>query len=124
MPDEPKSNPVPTDNPYSRRGWFLRSRRHRDGRLAHAAFARGSAQRKQHEQAPASLREARFFAAAGAAPPPIPPYWICLGPSVVSHGQAKGNPPVSGRVTAIAAGPGGRAYIGTANGGVWFSSNS
>ena len=44
-------------------------------------------------------------------------------PNSLSHGQAIGNPVVSGRITGIAAGPGGRVYAGTANGGVWFSAD-
>ncbi|MEA2362990.1 MAG: hypothetical protein QOD71_2135 [Thermoleophilaceae bacterium] len=50
------------------------------------------------------------------------PYWTPLGPSVNAHGQAAGQPPVSGKVSAIKVAPGGqRAYIGSANGGVWLT---
>jgi hypothetical protein len=52
------------------------------------------------------------------------PNWTPLGPSVDVHGQADSFPPVSGRITALAVGPGGvRAYAGTANGGVWRTDN-
>lgn len=45
--------------------------------------------------------------------------WTPIGPSVVAAGS-----PVSGRITAIVAGPGGnRAYVGTANGGVWATTD-
>ena len=48
--------------------------------------------------------------------------WTALGPSVIDHGQASDNPPVSGRINSIVAGPSGtRVYAGAANGGVWFS---
>jgi hypothetical protein len=57
--------------------------------------------------------------------PPLPPgpagavNWTPVGPSVVTFGQATGNPPVSGRITSLAVGPSGtRAYAGAANGGV------
>ncbi len=121
MPDDPKPIPPRNDNPKNRREWFLHSRRLRDGTLPHAIFSRGSAQRKRLERVPSLVRA---FDTPATPPPPIAPYWTPLGPSVVAHGQAKGNPPVSGRVTSIAAGPGGRVYIGTANGGVWFSADS
>ena len=48
--------------------------------------------------------------------------WAPLGPSVIEHGQAAGDPKVSGRITSIEVGPGGqRVYIGSANGGIWRS---
>ncbi len=67
------------------------------------------------------------FAVTAAGPVLAPPaaYWTPLGPSVVGHGQAGGNPPVSGRITALTVGPGGqRAYAGTANGGLWFTEDA
>ena len=46
--------------------------------------------------------------------------WTPIGPSAVAHGQAFDNPRVSGRINALAIGPGGnRAYVGAANGGIW-----
>jgi hypothetical protein len=63
-------------------------------------------------------------------PPPAPPggatsvNWTPIGPSVVAHGQATNNPPVSGRMTSITVGPSGtRAYAGAANGGCWFTAD-
>jgi hypothetical protein len=48
--------------------------------------------------------------------------WVPLGPFAVTGGQAAGHPVVSGRIEAIAAGPGGtRVYVGAADGGAWFS---
>ena len=62
--------------------------------------------------------------------PPAPPgptgsvNWTPLGPSTVARGQATGRPRVSGRITAIAVGPGGsRIYVGAANGGSWYSAD-
>jgi hypothetical protein len=89
-------------------------------------IARGSRQRRAMENAaspPAAphLVELRALVA----PPAVAPYWTPLGPSAVANGQADGHPTVSGRVTSIAAGPGGtRVYIGTANGGTWYSEDS
>lgn len=51
--------------------------------------------------------------------------WTPIGPSVVANGQAVGGPPVAGRITTLAIGPGGtRLYAGSANGGVWHSGDS
>jgi hypothetical protein len=48
--------------------------------------------------------------------------WIPIGPNVVRKGQATGTPPISGRTCGIAIAPGGsRAYVATADGGVWRS---
>ncbi len=48
--------------------------------------------------------------------------WVPLGPSTVVHGQAAGNPRVTGRVRCLFVHPGGqRLYAGTANGGIWYS---
>ena len=58
------------------------------------------------------------------APGPVVPErnWTPLGPSVVLHGQAAGEPPVAGRVSGIAVAPGGnRIYAASANGGVFRS---
>lgn len=51
--------------------------------------------------------------------------WMPLGPSIMTNGQATGNPVVSGRARAIKVSPNGlRAYVATANGGVWYSSDA
>src|SRR5262249_7591799 len=48
--------------------------------------------------------------------------WAPLGPSVVVHGQARGRPPVGGRVSGIAVARGGQVvYVASANGGVFRS---
>jgi hypothetical protein len=63
--------------------------------------------------------------------PPAPPgpagavNWTPVGPSAVAFGQATNDPPVSGRITALAVGPGGTcAYAGAANGGVWITEDA
>lgn len=51
--------------------------------------------------------------------------WMPLGPSIMTNGQATGNPVVSGRARAVKVSSNGqRAYVGTANGGVWYSSDA
>ena len=51
--------------------------------------------------------------------------WMPLGPSILLNGQATGSPEVSGRVRAIRVSPNGqRIYVGTANGGVWYSADA
>ncbi|MBZ5602680.1 MAG: hypothetical protein LAO79_10275, partial [Acidobacteriia bacterium] len=129
MPDRSKSHirerGQSGDNPQTRREWFYQRRRKPDGTVALDAIARASRQKRVmlRRQLAERPRVLEFMEALVA--PPVPPYWTPLGPSVVAHGQATGNPPVSGRVTSFAVGPGGtRVYVGTANGGVWYSENS
>ena len=102
------------DDRRERERWFFASRVGADGKVPPGLFAKASAQRRRLER----KRKGK---------PPTPPggvNWTPIGPSVVAHGQASGQPAVSGRITAIAVGPGGsRVYAGAANGGVWFSSN-
>ncbi len=100
--------------------WFLSSRRGPDGKVLDKIFFKGSRQRRRFE----SKRRSDWV------PPPSPAggpgtvNWTPIGPSVVAHGQATGNPPVSGRITSVVAGPSGaRAYAGGANGGVWFTND-
>lgn len=51
--------------------------------------------------------------------------WMPLGPSILTNGQATGNPVVSGRARCVKVSPNGiRAYVGTANGGVWYSADA
>lgn len=51
--------------------------------------------------------------------------WMPLGPSILTNGQATGSPVVSGRARAVKVSPNGqRVYVGTANGGVWYSSDA
>src|SRR5438105_2057799 len=107
------------DERAEREQWFLASRRDADRRVLTRIFSEGSRQRRRLE----IRREPP-------GPPPQPPggvgavNWTPLGPTVVAHGQASGNPPVSGRITSLVAGPmGSRVYAGAANGGVWFTSD-
>ena len=99
------------DNAAARFQWFMASRRDREGVPLSGIYAEGLRAR------------AKFQRIEPGAEPPIAPggpgslNWTPIGPSVVASGS-----PVSGRITAIVAGPGGnRAYVGAANGGVWFT---
>lgn len=49
--------------------------------------------------------------------------WFPVGPSVMTHGQATGEPNVAGRIRDLQVEPiaGGRVYAASATGGVWFS---
>jgi hypothetical protein len=113
------------DEVEERLRWFQGTRVNPDDRkLSENQFIEASRQRHRIEQEERDKRRSGFEA------PPTPPgmpgtvNWTPIGPSVVAHGQASLNPPVSGRVTSIAVGPSGtRVYIGAANGGVWFSDN-
>jgi len=104
------------DDPFGRAQYFRRTRVGADGRVLRAAIAKGSASKRRAERR-MGVR----------AMPPTPPggpgtvNWVGLGPTKVDGGQAGAtHAVVSGRVTSIAVGPGGsRAYVGTANGGVW-----
>jgi hypothetical protein len=109
--------PLEEDDRLERERWFFASRADADGKVPLGLLGKASPQRRRVEW----KRKGE---------PPTPPggpasvNWTPIGPSVVAHGQASGHPAVSGRINAIAVGPGGsRVYIGAANGGVWFSSN-
>ncbi len=76
---------------------------------------------------PAEARATRAMplTAPRAAPAGDPFLWVPIGPSTVLKGQASANPRVAGRVRDIWVSPDGmRAYAGSANGGVWFSSDA
>lgn len=106
MPEQP-------DDLMRRIRWFLSSRIPAGSQMSSFLIAHASAQRHRIEQ------ERRRFLAPGG---PGSVNWTPLGPSAVIHGQASGHPAVSGRITALAVGPGGtRVYAGAANGGTWFS---
>jgi hypothetical protein len=108
------------DRLQSRREWLQKRLGLADGTLPPDLIARASAQKRAMEKQAAEMRALKFAAA-----PPIDAYWTPLGPSAVAHGQADDHPVVSGRVTALAVGPGGnRVYLGAANGGTWYSENS
>jgi hypothetical protein len=103
-----------------RLGWFLASRLDADGRLTPGLLAEASRQKRDRERLLLEGDEPPM--------PPVPPgppgtlNWTPIGPSEIARGQATGSPPVSGRVSAIALHPNGdRAYLASANGGVWFS---
>ncbi len=111
------------DKPYqltSRQAWFANPRTDANGRVRPGAHLAAM-------QARIAAESARAADLAGAARPEAVPteeggVWNPLGPAGVGFGQADGRPRVSGRVTSIAVHPdGARAYIGTANGGTWYT---
>src|SRR5215469_14041588 len=111
------------DRLQARREWLQKRLGFAGGAPPPDLIARASRQKRAMEKQAAEVRALKF--AAAAAPPPIDPYWTPVGPSAVAHGQAEGHPVVSGRVTSLAVGPGGnRVYLGSANGGTWYSENS
>ncbi|MFD9207092.1 hypothetical protein ACFVZM_12520 [Streptomyces sioyaensis] len=110
--------PIESDEVLERREWFYASRSDAEGKVLRDTYARAAARRKHLE-----LRQAELPPASPGGPGSV--NWTPIGPSVVALGQATNNPPVSGRVTAITAGPNSsRVYVGAANGGVWFSSDA
>jgi len=99
------------DDPGGRADWFHRPRGGRRG-LPGQAFLRAASERRASEDADPALAPAVQGGV----------NWVPLGPFAVTGGQASGHPVVSGRIEAIAAGPGGtRVYVGAADGGAWFS---
>lgn len=51
--------------------------------------------------------------------------WVPIGPSILTNGQAGGNPVVAGRVRDVRVSDNGqRIYVASANGGVWYSSDT
>jgi len=104
------------DDVGGRRGWFLQTRVGADGQLPPAQLLNASRQHRLFV-----LRHRTLMEAPGA---PGTVNWTPLGPSAILNGQASGAPMVSGRVTALAVGPGSqRVYLGSANGGLWFSAD-
>jgi hypothetical protein len=100
-----------------RRAWFANPRTDADGDIRPGAHLAALRARIAAESAGAARPEDLPSAAGG--------QWNPLGPAGVGLGQANGRPRVSGRVTSIAAHPGGqRAYIGTANGGTWYTDDA
>ena len=87
-------------------------------------------QRREQVVAQAAAQPARAAAlhapVAPVAPTVANPFlWLPLGPNVVLAGQAGGRPRVAGRVRDVAVSANGRRiYAGTANGGVWYSSDA
>lgn len=105
-----------TDDVEARNDWFFSSRRDEKGKVLDRLFAKAVVQRRKAER-----RQRKGETPAETPGPAGSVNWTPLGPSALSTGSGQ-NMAVSGRVTAIAAGPNGsRVYTGTANGGVWFS---
>lgn len=111
------------DQLSGRQGWFANPRTDADGDIRYGAHLAALQARIAAESTAA---EPAGVARPEAAPSPGKTgQWDPLGPAGVGHGQADGRPRVSGRVTSIAAHPGGqRAYIGTANGGTWYTDDA
>lgn len=69
-----------------------------------------------------ALRASLLAAIQGAADTNV---WLPIGPSITLRGQAGSEPRVTGRVRDLAVSDDGmRAYVATANGGVWYSSDA
>ena len=108
--------PGPDDDPFARRRWFVNRRSGREGKIPANAYL--NALRHKH-------RIRNENAALFLPPTSTGVNWTPLGPAAIDHGQATSYPVVSGRITALAVGPGGqRIYAGAANGGVWYSSDA
>ena len=117
------------DHPDTRREWFRRSRRFKDGKLATGVIAHASRQRHRDEHNLAVLADALRMrdgvVEAPTAPGATGANWSFIGPKGIDNGLGgKTNPVVSGRITSIQAGPNSRVYVGSANGGVWVSQDS
>jgi hypothetical protein len=129
IPDQ--ASPEPADGPFDRLAFwdgfrgFDRKRVRRRRLLTSSQLAR-RAQRAEVVRVRDDLIEK--FKKERDGDQPLPPgpaggvNWTPVGPSVVTFGQATGNPPVSGQITSLAVGASGtRAYAGAANGGVWVT---
>jgi len=97
--------------------WFMRSRLDAQGRPLVGTFLKASRLRRQIELGPSFDNRPRPS-------PPVPKpgvNWTPLGPSIIIQAIQLGIIE-SGRVAALAVGPGGsRIYAGAADGGVWIS---
>lgn len=120
---EPDSGGGEVSGASARQAWFFGKRRDPKKPRPNLIL---KASRNRHR-----LEQELRRAATTEAGPPAPPggagsvNWTPLGPSAVARGQGAGRPTVSGRITAIAVGPGGsRVYAGAANGGPWFSGDA
>ena len=101
-----------------RQAWFANPRTDADGNIRPGAHL-AAIQAKVAAEAAGTARPEAAPTAGGSG------QWNPLGPAGVGLGQAHGRPRVSGRVTAIAAHTDGqRAYIGTANGGTWYTDDA
>jgi len=113
------------DDPYGRVKWFMESRFGSEASPSEpqlVAYADAARVMKQSMIEAVEDIEIEALLDIEAAPNAYKNNWIPLGPTVIDHGQASKYPQVSGRVTSIAVGPSGkRIYVGTSNGGVWYS---
>lgn len=99
-----------SDHLAARTAWFLRPRSDAEGHVLHGVYAKAAAHRRRLE-----LEQSKTAGAPGA---PGSVNWTPLGPSVIEAGPWT----ESGRINAIAVGPGGtRIYAAAVNGGVWSS---
>src|SRR6266403_687101 len=104
------------DDPNARRQWFLERRRRPNRKIPAGAYLK--ALNHKHRLRQKGVRPLVQPVVGGV-------NWTPLGPAAINHGQATFLPIVSGRITALAVGPGGqRIYAGAANGGVWFSADA
>jgi hypothetical protein len=95
--------------PAARLHWFLQSRSNPEGQMLRGIFAKAASDRRRIEQGESNVP--------GTPSGPGSVNWTPIGPSVIDSGLVE-----SGRITALAIGPGGsRVYVGAADGGVWFS---
>jgi hypothetical protein len=109
------------DDPGARAEWWLASRRDEQGDVLHGAFAKAVARRRTLQRELHARARDDGGEPGGTPGGPGSVNWTPIGPSVVAAGSGQ-NIGVSGRVTALAVGPGGaRVYAGAANGGVWLS---
>ena len=108
-----------------RLAWFANPRTDADGDVRHGAHLAALQAKITAERARITEAASAQTASPRAMPTATGPQWNPLGPAGVGLGQADGRPRVSGRVTSIAASPDGqRAYIGTANGGTWYTDDA
>ena len=108
-----------------RLAWFANPRTDADGDVRHGAHLAALQAKITAERTRTTEAASAQTASPRAMPTATGPQWNPLGPAGVGLGQADGRPRVSGRVTSIAASPDGqRAYIGTANGGTWYTDDA
>jgi len=100
----------PGGGPAARQKWFLSTRRDAKGKPLANIRARASRRRRM-------VAGGKDPVVGGQPGGPGSVNWTPIGPSVISAGISE-----SGRVMALAVGPGGtRVYAGAANGGTWLS---
>src|SRR3977135_2310062 len=92
------------DDPSGRARWFLKRRIGPEGSHAPEQILKASQARHQQLWEQAARSRIAFLPPGDGAV-----NWTPIGPSAVRHGSPAGNPVVSGRITGLAAGPGGRS---------------